>query len=67
MGCRYGIPQPGEHEHGKLKIFSWIEIQFRHPLDVIVSTTKCILGLTGRLWSAVFEIFQYIACKIWGQ
>ncbi len=36
---------------------------FRHPLDVTVSTTQCILELTGRLCFTIFEILLYIASK----
>ncbi len=42
-----------------------LRYSFRHPQDVTVSITYCILGLTGWILSANFEIFQCIACKIW--
>ncbi len=35
--------------------------------DVTGNTTECILGFTGRLWCAIFEICLYIAFKLWDQ
>ncbi len=44
-----------------------LRYNFRHPLDVTMSATKCILGLTDQLWSAIFDTLQYIAWQIWDQ